>query len=247
MADAAREGRSATGRLAVLVACGLVAVAVYASGLHEHLDFDTLRRHRTGLQQWVAAHQVLSVAAFMAAYAVSVAFSVPGAVWLTVGGGFLFGTAPAAAYVVVAATAGATAVFLLARYVTGEAWRARLGEGRLGRMVARMESGFRDNALSTMLVLRLIPLFPFWLVNLVPALLGVPVSTYVIGTLLGIIPATVVFSSIGAGLDDVLARGEAPDLSVLWDPVVLGPLLGLAALAALPMLYKAWTSRRRAR
>ncbi len=244
MPEAAREARSVTGRVVVLAAVVIVAVALYASGVHEHLDFETLRRHRTALQEWVAAHQVLSIVAFMAAYAASVAFSVPGAVWLTVGGGFLFGTLAAAASVVVAATAGATGVFLLARYVTGDAWRARLGKGRLGRMVAGMESGFRDNALSTMLVLRLIPLFPFWLVNLVPAVLGVPLGTYIVGTMLGIIPATVVFASIGAGLDEVLARGEAPDLSILWDPAVLGPLLGLAALAALPMIYKAWRGRR---
>lgn len=241
---------SVTARLAVLAACGAVLAGLYASGAHEVLDFETLRRHRAALQGWVAAHGVLSVLVFLALYAASVAFSVPGAVWLTVAGGFLFGTVASSVYVVVAATAGATAVFLLARYVTGEAWCRRLeawrqGEGRLGRMVARMEQGFRDHAMSTMLVLRLIPLFPFWLVNLVPALLGVPLWTYVVATVLGIIPATVVYASIGAGLGDVLARGEAPDLSILWDPVILGPLFGLAALAALPIAYKGWTRRRR--
>ncbi|MGC2857022.1 TVP38/TMEM64 family protein [Novispirillum sp. DQ9] len=246
MAEAPRGRRSTAARLAVLAVCLGVAGALYASGAHAVLDFDTLRRHRADLQGWVDGHAVLSVLAFLAAYAASVAFSLPGAVWLTVGGGFLFGTLASSLYVVVAATAGATGVFLLARYVTGDAWRRRLGEGRVGRMMARMESGFRDNALSTMLVLRLIPLFPFWLVNLVPALLGVPLWTYVVGTLLGIIPATVVFASIGAGLDEVLARGEAPDLSILFDPVVLGPLFGLAALAALPIAYKVWTARRKA-
>lgn len=244
MADAPERPRTAWGRLAVLAAFAGLVAAVYALGLQEHLDFSTLQRHRTALQAWVAGHGALSVAVFAAVYAISVAASVPGAVWLTVAGGFLFGTLGASVVVVAAATAGATAVFLLARYVTGEAWKARLGDGRLGRAVMRMEAGFRANALSTMLVLRLIPLFPFWLVNLVPAVLGVPLPTYVLGTVLGIIPATVVFASIGAGLDEVLARGEAPDLSVLWDPAVLGPLLGLAALAALPMLYKAWTARK---
>lgn len=244
MADAPERPRTAWGRLAVLAAFAGLVAAVYALGLQEHLDFSTLQRHRAALQAWVAGHGALSVAVFAVVYAVSVAASVPGAVWLTVAGGFLFGTLGASVVVVAAATAGATAVFLLARYVTGEAWKARLGDSRLGRAVMRMEAGFRANALSTMLVLRLIPLFPFWLVNLVPAVLGVALPTYVLGTVLGIIPATVVFASIGAGLDEVLARGEAPDLSVLWDPAVLGPLLGLAALAALPMLYKAWTARK---
>lgn len=244
MAETPQGRRSKAARLAVLAACVAVLVGLYLGGVHELLDFETLRRHRVALEGWVAAHAVLSVVVFLIAYAASVAFSVPGAVWLTVAGGFLFGTVASSVYVVVSATAGATAVFLLARYVTGEAWRRRLGEGRLGRTVARMESGFRDHAMSTMLVLRLIPLFPFWLVNLVPALMGVPLSTYVIATVLGIIPATVVYASIGAGLGDVLARGEAPDLSVLWDPVILGPLFGLAALAALPIVYKAWTRRR---
>lgn len=249
MAEARQDRRPRTSgagrrRLAVLVAVAAVLVGLYAGGAADMLDFETLRRHHAALHGWVEAHAVLGVLAFLALYAASVAFSVPGAVWLTVAGGFLFGTVASSVYVVVSATAGATAVFLLARYVTGEAWRRRLGQGRLGRMVGHMESGFRDHALSTMLVLRLIPLFPFWLVNLVPAVMGVPLWTYVIATVLGIIPATVIYASLGAGMGDVLARGERPDLAVLWDPVILGPLFGLATLAALPIAHKAWTRRR---
>jgi uncharacterized membrane protein YdjX (TVP38/TMEM64 family) len=92
--------------------------------------------------------------------------------------------------------------------------------------------------MSYLLVLRLVPLFPFFLVNLAPAFLGVPLSTYVVATLVGIVPGTFVYASVGAGLGAVLAAGGEPDLSIAWRPEVLGPLLGLAALACLPILYK---------
>ena len=93
-------------------------------------------------------------------------------------------------------------------------------------------------------MLRLVPLFPFWLVNLVPALLGVPLKTYVIATAIGIIPGTFVFASVGNGLGEVLAAGETPDVSVIFEPHVLIPILGLAALALIPVFYKAWKARK---
>ena len=208
---------------------------LFASGATDWLSFDALATHRDRLRAWVDGHYTVAVGAFMAAYVIAVAFSLPGAVWLTIGGGFLFGTVATSLYVVVAATLGATLVFLLARYVFREAW-----ERRAGAAVRRMESGFRENAFSYMLVLRLVPLFPFWLVNLVPAFLGIGLTTYVVTTFLGIIPGAVVYASVGSGLEEVFARGDHPDLSIIWAPEVLGPLLGLSLLSLVPILWKRW-------
>jgi uncharacterized membrane protein YdjX (TVP38/TMEM64 family) len=102
-----------------------------------------------------------------------------------------------------------------------------------------MEQGFRDNALSYLLFLRLIPLFPFWLVNLVPAFLGVPLWTYVIGTFFGIMPGSIVYTSVGNGLGAVFDQGRTPDLSIIFKPEILLPIIGLAVLSLVPVAYKA--------
>ena len=130
-------------------------------------------------------------------------------------------------------------MFLAARYALFDILHAKAGPALL-----KMEQGFRENAFNYLLVLRLVPLFPFWLVNLVPALLGVPLKTYVIATAIGIIPGTFVFASVGNGLGEILASGKTPDLSIIYDPEVLIPLLGLAVLALVPVLYKAWKARK---
>jgi uncharacterized membrane protein YdjX (TVP38/TMEM64 family) len=140
--------------------------------------------------------------------------------------------------VVFAATLGATALFLIARTALGDALRAKAGPA-----IQKMEAGLQENALSYLLVLRLIPLFPFWLVNLVPAFLGVPLRTYVIGTFVGIIPGTFIYVSIGAGLESVIRQGEACSLSGALTPQVITALAGLALLALLPVAYK-WMKRR---
>jgi uncharacterized membrane protein YdjX (TVP38/TMEM64 family) len=109
-----------------------------------------------------------------------------------------------------------------------------------------MEAGFRENAFNYLLVLRLIPLFPFWLVNLVPAFLGVPLRTYVVATLLGIIPGSLVYASVGNGLGVVFDQGDTPDLGIIFKPAILGPILGLAALALLPVVYRRYKARSKA-
>jgi uncharacterized membrane protein YdjX (TVP38/TMEM64 family) len=167
------------------------------------------------------------------AYLAMVAFSLPGGAVMTVAGGFLFGALPTAAVVVVAATAGATLVFLAARTALGDILRRRAGPFLKG-----MEEGFRANALSYLLVLRLVPLFPFVVVNLVPAFLGVSLRVFVLGTLFGIAPGTFVYASVGAGLGSVFDAGESFSArSVLTTEVVVA-LLGLAFLALVPVLYR---------
>lgn len=226
-------------RAGVLAAFVAVFAGLWASGATDALSFETLREHRATLKGFVTGHYALTVAVFVVLYCAGVAFSLPGAVWMSIAGGFLFGTFPAAFYIVIGATAGAVAIFLLARTVFREAWA-----GRMSGAMARMEAGFRRDAFSYLLVLRLVPLFPFWLVNLVPALLGVRLSTYTVATFLGIIPGALVYAGVGNGLDAVFEAGGRPDLGVIWNVEVLGPLVGLALLALVPVGYRAWKERR---
>lgn len=232
----AGAGRGWTVRLGLLAGLGLGLTAFLVLDGPTLLSFETLGRHHETIVSWVSTHRLVATLTFMALYVLAVTFSVPGAVWMSIAGGYLFGQAPGTILIVVSATLGATAVFLAARTILGEGWRARAFSGG-GQRLARQ---LRDNAFTGMLVLRLVPLFPFWLVNLVPAFLDVPLRSYVLATFLGIIPGAVVFASVGAGLDHVLAAGGTPNLNVLYDPHVLGPLLGLAALAMLPTLWRRW-------
>ena len=221
--------------LALLVGLGLF----FAFDLGHYLSWDVLKEHRDWLQARIAEYGLLANVIFIAIYVVSTAFSVPGGVFLTIVGGFLFGTIAAAVSVIIGATVGAVCLFLAARYALFDVLHAKAGPA-----LRKMEQGFKENALSYLLVLRLVPLFPFWLVNLVPALLGVPLKTYVIATAIGIVPGTFVFASVGNGLGEILAAGETPDASVIFEPHVLIPILGLAFLALVPVFYKAWKARK---
>lgn len=215
---------------------GLAAVALLLAlrfaGLGEFLSLETLARHRATLSGFVTGNAVLAGLAYVAVYAAAVALSVPGAVILTLAGGFLFGAAWGTALTVVGATLGATGVFLFARLVFGE--RAL---DRFGAPAQRLAEAIRRNAASYLLVLRLVPLFPFFLVNLVPAFVGVRLPVYAVTTFLGIIPGTAVFSLTGAGLGGILDAGGTPDLRAVLSPEILAGLLGLAALslAAIPL------------
>lgn len=216
--------------LAILL---LAIVVVLASGLTDYLSFEHLKQNRSRLLDFVDGHPLLAPLLFMAIYAAVIALSIPGGAVLTVAGGFLFGIGLATLYVVVAATVGASLVFLAAKTALGDSLRAKAGP-----WVRRMEDGFRENALNYLLFLRLIPIFPFWLVNLVPAFLGVPFPTYVIATFLGIIPGTLVYASVGNGLGAVFEAGQSPDLGIIFEPAIILPIIGLAVLAVLPVAYR---------
>lgn len=219
--------------LALLVFAALFS-AVFSTGIQDKLSLESLRSNREVLLDFVSINYVVAVAAFMVTYILAVTFSIPGAVWLSVSGGFVFSAGPATAYIVIAATVGATLVFLLARYVLGDVLRSKAGGA-----IDRMRSGFQEDAFSYMLVLRLVPLFPFFLVNLVPAFLNVPIRVYVFGTALGIIPGSFVFALVGSGLGAVFdAGGDVDPGTVLFRPEVIGPLLGLVFLALTPVAYK---------
>ena len=175
--------------------------------------------------------------AHMLAYIAMVAFSLPGGLVATLTGGFLFGTVFGGLLTVFGATIGATAIFLAAKTALGETLREKAGP-----KLRKLEDGFGKNAFSYMLVLRLVPVFPFFLVNLAPAFLGVPLRTYVVATFLGIIPGTFVFASLGNGLGAVFDAGRDPDLGLIFEPEILGPILALALLALLPVVYRRFAS-----
>ncbi|EDP67032.1 mercuric reductase [alpha proteobacterium BAL199] len=207
--------------------------AFFVLDLGRFVSITALAGNCEALEAWVEANPVLSRGAYTGIYFLAIAFSLPVGVVLTVAGGVVFGLFEGTILTVLAATAGAFAVFLAARTAIGDSLRRRAGP-----FVARLEAGFKENALSYLLVLRLVPLFPFWLVNIVPALLGVPTRTYVLGTLLGIIPGTFVFVSVGNGLETLIDQGQMPGLEVFMQPAVLIPLAGLTLLSLVPVIYK---------
>lgn len=221
------------GRLAAIAVLILGLVAYFGFGLHHLVSLETLHAHHETMKSWVDGYGVGAGLAFAAIYAVAVAFSVPGAVILTVIGGFLFGPYVATLCVVIGATVGATMLFLLARYALADFLRAKFG-----RALSRMAAGFNENPMCYMLILRLVPLFPFWLVNLVPALLGVRLGTYVVSTLFGIIPGTFVYALLGDGAGAILEAGHSLNLRIILEFRFLAPILGLIVLAAIPIVYQ---------
>lgn len=236
---AGQAGTARWRRRLPLAALAAGLVLFFALDIDGLLTFDTLREHRADLAAWVADHRIAAALAYVLAYAVLVAFSLPLATLATLAGGLLFGAVLGTVLTVLGATIGAIAVFLAARSALGDVLRARADS-----FLGRMEAGFRRNAVSYLLVLRLVPVFPFWLVNIAPAIFKVPLRTYAITTFLGIIPGTAVYCSVGAGLGGVFDRNQAPDLKVIFEPQVLLPILALAALSLVPMLYGQWKARR---
>lgn len=239
LSEAGKEGSSWIKRFLPLGILALAIGAVFASGLHNYLTFDALKEHRETLLGFVTANPLIAPLVFIVIYAVATALSVPGGIILTIAGGFMFGTWLGGLFVVIGATVGATAIFLIAKTALGDVLRAKAGP-----WLGKMEVGFKENALSYLLVLRLIPLFPFWLVNLVPAFLGVALGTYVLGTFIGIIPGSLVFASVGNGLGAVFDAGKTPDLGIIFEPAILGPILALSLLALMPIAYKRFFAKK---
>ncbi|WP_199192700.1 TVP38/TMEM64 family protein [Allosphingosinicella deserti] len=210
-----------------------VALTLKLTDALDYLSFAALAENRVWLVDRVGALGWAAPLLFVLVYALSTAFSMPTGLLLSTVGGFLFGTLWGGLLNVIGATLGATMIFLAARTVLGNLLSARAGP-----FLQKLEAGFRENEVSYMLVLRLVPLFPFWLVNLAPAFLGVRTSTFVGGTFLGIIPGAFVFASVGTGLGAVLATGGTPDGSALLQPHVIIPIAGLALLAMIPVVLK---------
>lgn len=216
----------------LLILCTAVAGAVF---LRDRISFEALATNRAALLAFRDAHYLWASVGFVAIYIAIVGLSLPGATVATLAGGFLFGMFPGAVYNVLGASVGAVCIFLAARAGFGAALAARMTSGAAGKLQAALQ----ENQWSALLIMRLVPALPFFLANLIPAFVGVRLIPFAVTTFVGIIPATLVFTSIGAGLGEVFARGETPDLGVIFSAPVLLPLLGLAALAALPIVLKA--------
>ena len=234
MSEAAHAKPKGLVRFVPLALVVVALAAFFLFDLDRYFSLDTLRENRAALKAWVAGSPVMALGAFIALYAAAVAISFPGASILTVFGGYLFGLAVGVPAIVTAATLGAVIVYLAAKTAAGDLFRRR-AKGFL----AEMEKGFRENELSYMFLLRLAPVFPFWAVNIGAGALGVSLRNYVVGTFFGIIPGSFVYASIGHAAGAAFDAGEDLSLTgVLTKPTTLLPLVGLAALALLPVLLK---------
>lgn len=214
-----------------------VLVGAYALGLHRYLSFETLSAQRATLSAYVAANPVVAAAGFVLVYMLFTAAMIPGALWITIAGGLLFGLVQGALLTVLGATAGATCLFLAARSAIGEPLRRRAGP-----FLKRLESGFQENPFSYMLTLRFLPVVPFPVANIAPALLGARLRDYVITTCIGIIPGVVAYTWVGAGLGETFASGAAPDIAGFVKPL-LPAFFALAAVSLAPALIRRLTSK----
>ncbi len=238
----------------MIVAAALVVI--YASGLHRELSLEALVRHHATINEVVTRHEAAAFAAYVGLYITVVALSVPGALVLTVAGGAVFGTLLGALGAIVGATTGATIIFLIARGAVGEFLIRRAGP-----TVGKLAAGFREDAFCYLLFLRLVPLFPLWLVNLVPALAGVRLSPFVAATALGIIPGSFAFALFGSSLDSILDAQTAAyqaclaaghegcklgfNVHALATPRVVAAFILLGLFALIPVLVKRYKTSQR--
>lgn len=213
-----------------------LGAALGAYFLRDTLSFQTLADNREALIGFRDDNYVATALIYVALYVLLVAFSIPGATIATLAGGFLFGLVPGTILTVIGATLGATAIFLAAKWGFGETLAKRMESG--DGAISRFQQGLREDEWSYLFLIRLVPAVPFFVANLLPALVGVGLVKYLISTFFGIMPGTAVYTWVGVGLGEVFASGQTPDLGIIFQPHVLGPLLGLAALAALPILIK---------
>ena len=214
---------------AVLI-CGLVGF--FATGLHQLISWETVARHYHEISHFIEQNRAASYFGFVLCYTAVVAFSLPIASLLTLAAGALLGWS-SIGLILVAATAGASLLFVAARGLFRDVLRSRAKP-----FFAKLEAGFTRNAFAYLLFLRLIPVAPFWAVNILPAFFNMRLAQFIGATAIGIIPGTSVYVAVGRGFDHLLARGETPNLAVLNTPHIWLPLAGLALLALLPTLYR---------
>ena len=223
-------------RFAPLLILLVAVIGVFASGATQYLNLEALQANETALRTFVSQQLPLALLTFTIVYALATAVSLPGAIILTLAGGYLFGTWIGGVATVLGATTGAILVFYAVKTSLGQALRdkAEASGGRLKSVIDGVQAG----AFGYILTLRLIPLAPFWLVNVAAALAHAPLRAYALATFIGIMPATFIYSGIGAGIGELLARGETPDLGVIFSPVVLGPLVALGLLTLATTVFQ---------
>lgn len=227
-------------RLLPLVILIVILVLLFSTGLYRYLSFEQLKMHHQQLSQWKNNHYLFSAISFIIIYIIAVAISLPGVTILTLVGGFLFGLWWGTLYVLIAATIGSVIIFIAAKTAFAETLSAKAGP-----FLNKIEHGFQQNATSYLLFLRLVPVFPFWLINIIAGLLNVPIATFVISSFIGIIPGTFVYVSVGNSLGSLFARDQTPNLAIIFKPNFQLPLLALAILAIIPILYKYIAKKRK--
>lgn len=220
-------------KILALAFIGTIFFLFFYFKLYQHLNFMSFRQHQEQLLHWRNHHYLLSVLAYIGFYTLAILVSFPGCVFLTLLGGYLFGLFPGLLYVHLSITLGSTLIFLILRFALAE-WITQ----KLGPRLAKWEEGFRENAFSYLLTLRLIPLIPFWITNILASLLDLRISTFISATALGIIPAVIIYTSVGQNLGRLLQGEDNPSFTLILQPHFLLPLLGLAVLALSPVIYK---------
>ena len=241
MSDISQPRKPALRRNLPLIGILVVAIIGFFT-LRDYLSFQTLADNREALISFRDNNYVLTALMLISVYVLVVAFSLPGATIATLTSGFLFGPVFGAGFSVLSATIGATLIFLAARHGFGETLGQKL-EASKGN-IKKIKDGIDENQWSMLFVIRLVPVVPFFVANLIPAFMQVPVHRYVISTFFGIMPGSIVYTSVGAGLGEVFARGETPNFGIIFEPHVLLPILGLAALSLLPVVVKAITGKK---
>jgi uncharacterized membrane protein YdjX (TVP38/TMEM64 family) len=226
-----KSGLSA-GKIAIVLAIGVAVAAFFYFDLGRFLSLEVLKDNRDYLLSFTETHSAAAAALFVLTYVAVTGLSLPGAVILTLAGGFLFGAVPATLFVNLGATTGATLAFLASRYLLRD-WV----EQKFGKWLGPVQQGFAQNAFSYLMTLRLIPLFPFFVVNLVSGLTRMNVGTYVVATALGIIPGSFVYAYAGRQL------GTINSLKDIASPGVIGAFVLLGLLALVPNLYKKWSGK----
>ena len=215
----------------LLLLLGLSLCFLY--DLTSYFSFPVIKAHHLQLLEQVNNNRLFSAVVYVISYSALVSFSLPGGAMMTIVGGFLFGPMAGTLLAVIGATLGANVIFLAARHALLDWSRPRAGSA-----IFKMREGFKVNALSYLFFLRLVPIFPFFLVNLAPAFLGVKISTYIIGTFFGIMPGTLIYAFVGDGLGAIIEIDANVDLDIILAPRFLFPLIGLGVLALVPIIWR---------
>lgn len=220
-------------RFGLLIVLGVAVVIAVALGATDRISLSELKAQRQALVAFVDAYWWASAAAYLALYVTVVALSLPLALVMTLAGGFLFGPVVGGLMAVTGATLGSTIAFLACRTAFGDIITRRAGPA-----VTKLAEGFRRDAFSYLFTLRILPIAPLLLINIAAGLAEVPVATFMTASFIGMAPGSFVYAFLGAGLGEVFERGGEPNLSIVMEPQIFLPLLGLAALALAPAIVR---------
>lgn len=210
----------------------LASISFFYFQLYDYLTINTIKSYQTAAQAWTTSHYFMAVSLYILIYVVLIACAIPCATFFSLVGGYLFGSI-AIVYAVFSTTFGGMILFLTIRTSIGN----HISSKSTG-WIKKVEQGFKKNAFNYILTLRLMPVFPCWVSNIAAGMLSVPLSTFLCATVLGILPATVIYVLAGQGLDKILENNSAPILDIILSPSVIIPLIGLAILSLIPVIYK---------